>query len=179
MRLPSALSPGSLLAGLDGSAWKKRAFYIFLFGLLAWGAAFSFWSDARDLRMRRSLQSGRFDDLIAVLRECSSLNTKAADSVDSARVEKVSDGELLTTVSNMVGELGMRSNMVSLSSAASRGGRDAVSVTLEGITAEKLATFIQEMERRGIVAFSADVRAVRGKDEVRTLTVYLLLGGAQ
>ena len=123
MRLPSFFSiaplSGSLFdsffSGLDGSSWRKRAFYVFLFTLLAWGAAFSFWSDARDLRMRRSLQSGRFNDLVGVLRECSSLKTASVASAESSAVMMVSDGELLTAVSNIVGDLGMRSNMVSLS----------------------------------------------------------------
>ncbi len=186
MKLPSVFSRislsgslfDSLAGGLDSSSWKKRAFYFFLFALLAWGAAFSFWSDVSDMKMRRSLQKGRFNDLIAVLRESSSLKAAAATSLESSPIERVSDGELLTVISNVVGELGMRSNMVSLSSAAARGGRNAVSITLEGLSAERLATFIQEMDRRGIVTFSADLRAVRSNDDGRTLTAFLLLGDA-
>jgi hypothetical protein len=176
----SALLPGALLdavaGGVDNSSWKKRAFYVFLLGLLAWGAAFSFWSDVSDLRMRRVLQRNRFNDLVSVLREYSALKAASASPGGEA-IEPVSDGELLTVVSNVVSDLGLRSNMVSLSSAAARGGRSAVSITLEGLSSEKLATFLQEMDRRGITTFSADVRAIRGDEEMRTLTVYLLLGG--
>jgi len=38
--------------------------------------------------------------------------------------------------------------------------------------------FLQEMDRRGIETFSADLRAVRENEKQRTLTVFLLLGGA-
>ena len=165
----------SLLDALDNASWKKRALYLFLFSLLAWGAAFSFWSDASALHMRRSLQRARFNDLIAVLREYSA-HKKAMSESDS--VAPPAEGELLTTVSNVVGELGLRSNMVNLSTAASRRGRSAVSITLENLSAEKFAMFLQELDRRGIVTFSADLRTVRASDEKRTLTAFLLLGVA-
>ena len=107
----SALLPGALLdavaGGVDNSSWKKRAFYVFLLGLLAWGAAFSFWSDVSDLRMRRVLQRNRFNDLVSVLREYSALKAASASPGGEA-IEPVSDGELLTVVSNVVSDLGLR-----------------------------------------------------------------------
>ena len=154
----------------------RSSFYLFLLALLAWGAAFSFWSDAQELRLRRSLQKARFADLISVLREYSALKMEGAGA--DVPLEPVAGEELLTVISNIVSDLGLRSNMVSLSTAAARGGRNAVSITLEGLSAENLATFLQEIDRRGIIAFSADLRAIRTDEEKRTLTVFLLLGGA-
>ena len=168
----------TFFGGLDNSSWKKKAFFLFLFALLAWGAAFSFWSDAEELRLRRSLQRARFNDLVTMLREYSALRATSAATGANARLEKVAEGELLTVISNVVSDLGLRSNMVSLSTAAARGGRNAVSITLEGLSAENFAMFLQEMDRRGIAVFSADLRAVRVSEEKRTLTVFLLLGGA-
>lgn len=164
--------------GLDNSSWKKKAFFIFLFALLAWGAAFSFWIDAEELRMRRSLQRARFNELVSVLREYSALKGAIDVTGTGSPLEAVPEGELLSVISDVVSDLGLRSNMVSLSTAAARGGQNAVSITLEGLSAESFAMFLQEMDRRGIVAFSADIRAVRVSDEKRTLTVFLLLGGA-
>ena len=172
--LPSSLF--DLLGGLDDASWKKKSFYLFLLALLAWGAAFSFWSDAQELRLRRSLQKARFADLISVLREYSALKMEGEGA--DVPLEPVAGEELLTVISNIVSDLGLRSNMVSLSTAAARGGRNAVSITLEGLSAENLATFLQEIDRRGIIAFSADLRAIRTDEEKRTLTVFLLLGGA-
>ena len=76
--------------------------------------------------------------------------------------------------------LGLRSNMLSLSSTTGRGGAGAVSVTLEALSSESLARFLQETERRGIHSFSADLRTVRSTSAEgapgRTISAVLLLG---
>jgi len=166
------------LSGAGEGAGRKKAFFLFLFALLAWGAAFSFWMDARDLRSRRMLQRARFNDLVSVLREYSAVRAlQGGTAVSEKALSAPLNEDLLTTVSNVVTTLGLRNNMLSLSSTSARGGQNAVSLTLEGLSAESLARFLQETERRGVFAFSADLRAVRGNEERRTLTVFLLLGG--
>lgn len=175
MKLPSFIpNPFDMLGGLDEASWKKKTFYVFLFALLAWGAAFSFWSDAEDLRLRRTLQRSRYHELVSVLREYSALKSIGGD----APRRQVARGDLLPVVSDVVGSIGLRANMISLSTASVRGGRNGVSISFEGLSAEDLARFLQEMDRRGIETFSADLRAVRVNEKQRTLTVFLLLGGA-
>ena len=180
MKLPSFVSnPFDLLGGLDEASWKKKTFYVFLFALLAWGAAFSFWSDGEELRARRTLHRSRFNELVAVLREYSALKSIGGGAKGGeAALAPVAGGDLLSVVSDVVGSLGLRTNMISLSTASVRGGRNGVSISLEGLSAENLAMFLQEMDRRGIETFSADLRAVRENEKQRTLTVFLLLGGA-
>ena len=162
----------------SGPGAERRALFLLLLGLLAWGGAFSLWSDGRELRARRELQKKRFDDLAAVVGEYRALRQTAG----AERVPVTPDGEedLLTAVSNAVASLGLRSNMLSLSSTSGRGGAGAVSVTLEGLSSDSLARFLQEAERRGIYSFSADIRAVRSTSSEggpgRTLTAVLLLG---
>ncbi len=58
--------------------------------------------------------------------------------------------DLLTAITNAVASLGLRSNMQSLSTTTGRAGGNAVSVTMEGLSSEALAKFLQETERRGI-----------------------------
>ena len=180
MKLSSIFS-GSVFdffGSLDESSWKKKTFFVFLLSLLAWGTAFSFWSDADELRIRRSLQKARFNDLVALLREYSALKSIGSTrQAGDSPLAPVAGEDLLSVVSDVVGSLGLRTNMISLSTAAARGGRNAVSITLEGISTENLAMFLQEMDRRSIETFSADLRAVRVNDKTRTLTVFLLLGG--
>jgi hypothetical protein len=168
------------LSGKDdgGPGAERRALFLLLLGLLAWGGAFSLWSDGRELRARRDLQKKRFDDLASVVGEYRALR----QTTGTERIAVSPDGEedLLTAVSNAVASLGLRSNMLSLSSTTGPGGSGAVSVTLEGLSSDSLARFLQETERRGIYSFSADLRAVRSTTSEgapgRTLTAVLLLG---
>jgi hypothetical protein len=165
--------------GFSDASWKKKTFYVFLLALLAWTAALSFWSDAEELRARRVLQRGRYNDLVSVLREYSALRKlKGGEGSANAPVAAVAGEDLLTVVSNVVSSLGLRENMISLSASAARGGASSVSLTLEGVSGENLARFLQEIDRRSIEAFSADLRAARASDEKRTLTVYLMLGAS-
>ncbi len=160
--------------GDSGQGAERRALLLMLLALIAWGAAFSLWSDGRELRSRRDLQKRRFSDLAATVGEYRALRQSTGPLVP----EKEED--LLTGVSNAVASLGLRSNMLSLSSTSGPGGGSAVSVTLERLSSDSLARFLQETERRGIHSFSADIRAVRGntaeESPARTLTAVLLLG---
>lgn len=163
----------------DGDG-RKKAFFLFLLALLIWGGVFSLWADAKDLRSRRMLQRARFNDLVSILREYAAFKAvQGGGSIQESSLSRPLREDLLTTVSNVVTTLGLRNNMISLSSTTARAGQNAVSLTLEGLSAESLARFLQETERRGVFAYSADLRAVRGGAEGRrTLTVYLLLGGS-
>lgn len=182
MRPSSLPSISSLLGkGGEGPGGERKSLLLILLALLAWGVAFSLWVDVRDLRVRRDLQRNRFIQLTSILGEYVTLRD-ASDRKGEGDVPFGEEGEdLLTAVSNVVASLGLRSNMQSLSSVSGRGGRNAVSVTLEGLSSESLAKFLQETERRGVFSFSAEIRAVRavaqaaGSSE-RTLTAILLLG---
>ena len=173
-----AFMPSLLGKDDSGPGAERRALLLLLLALLAWGAAFSLWSDGRDLRARRELQKKRFDDLAAVTGEYRTLRQAAG----TGRIPLPADVEedLLTAVSNAVASLGLRSNMLSLSSTTGRGGAGAVSVTLEALSSESLARFLQETERRGIHSFSADLRTVRSTSAEgapgRTISAVLLLG---
>ena len=161
----------------------RTTLLLLLLALLAWTAGFSLWRDGGDLRNRRTLAEGRFTDLLAVLREYRSLAGLPSKGGEGTPAVLPADQDLLTAVSTVVSSLGLRSSMVSLSTASGRGGEEGVSITLEGITTENLATFLQEIERRGLTASSADIRAVRGTPSsgsppLRTLSVSLLLGRA-
>ena len=158
----------------------RTALLLLLLALLAWTAGFSLWRDAENLRNRRTLAEGRFTDLLTVLREYRSLAGKSGERKTEVLP---ADQDLLTTVSTVVSSLGLRSSMVSLSTASGRTGEEGASITLEGITTENLATFLQEIERRGLSVSSAEIRAVRGTSSsgsppVRTLSASLLLGRA-
>ncbi len=165
--------------GFSDASWKKKTLSVFLLALLAWTAAFTFWSDAEDLRARRVLQRGRYNDLNSVLREYSALRKlRGSERSPDEPIAAVAGEDLLTVVSNVVSSLGLRENMISLSASAARGGLSTVSLTLEGVSAENLARFLQEIDRRSISAFSADLRAARGSEDIRTLTVFLMLGAS-
>lgn len=162
----------------DGGGAERRALLWAILALMAWGWGLYLWSEGRDLRSRRELQKGRFSELVAVLGEYRTLKGAAGGKEPLRESEKEED--LLTAVSNVVASLGLRSNMQSLSAAAGRVGERAVSVTLEKLSSEDLARFLQEAERRGITASSALIRAVRGAPAdgrgERSLTALLLLG---
>lgn len=154
---------------------------VVLLALIAWGAAFSLWNDAGELRTRRNLAEKRFADLLSVMREYRVLSGVRNNGTLEAPETLPADQDLLTAVSTVVSSLGLRSSMVSLSSASARGGDEGVSISLEGVSTENLATFLQETERKGLSVFSAEIRAVRGTPSsgsppLRTLSASLLLG---
>lgn len=159
---------------------ERKALLWGLLALLAWGVAFSLWSDGRELRSRRELQKRRFSELVAVLGEYRAL--KSAAGGKGAPREGEGEEDLLTAVSNAAASLGLRANMQSLSATAGRGGERALSATLEKLSSEDLARFLQETERRGIMVSSALIRAVRSTPAEggggRSLTAVLLLGRA-
>lgn len=162
----------------DGPGAERRALIFLLLALLTWGAAFSLWSDGSDLRARRELQKKRLASLAAVVGEYRALvKSPGRDPVPS-----LSDLEedLLTGASNVAATLGLRSNLKSISAQSGRGGEETVSATLEGLSSEQLARFIQETERRGIKCGGAEIRAVRnapsGDLPPRSLSVTLILG---
>ena len=180
MKIRSLLSVPS---GVFNSAGFRdhTTLLIVLLALIAWGAAFSLWNDAGGLRTRRNLAERRFNDFLSVMREYKTLSGARGGGSREEREVLPADQDLLTAVSTVVSSLGLRSSMVSLSSASARGGEEGVSISLEGISTENLATFLQETERRGLSVFSAEIRAVRGtasseKPPLRTLNASLLLG---
>lgn len=167
------------LAGKDDGPWAGRRAVIFLLlALLAWGAAFSLWSDCSDLRARRELQKKRFASLTAVIGEYRML--LGASGRDNVPFSGGMEGDLLTGVSNVAASLGLRSNLKGIAAQSGRGSGETVSATLEGLSSEQLARFIQETERRGISCTSAEVRAVRNTPSadlpLRSLSVTLILG---
>jgi len=162
-----------------GPGAERRSLFLALAALLVWGIGFSLWSDANDLRQRRILQKKRFDELTAVLGEYASLRRLSGNGIGDAAAGPEED--LLTAITNAVASLGLRSNMQSLSTTTGRAGGNAVSVTMEGLSSEALAKFLQETERRGIFSFSADIRAIRNMSAAagsppRSLTAVLLMG---
>ncbi|MGI6783585.1 MAG: type II secretion system protein GspM [Aminivibrio sp.] len=166
------------LAGKDdGPGAERRAVLFLLLALLAWGAAFSLWADARDLRARRELQKKRFSSLTSVIGEYRAL---AGTEGRNGSPAGDADGDLLTGVSNVAASLGLRSNLKSIAAQSGRGGGEIVSAALDGLSSEQLAKFIQETERRGIFCSSAEVRAVRNAPSEnlpsRSLAVNLILG---
>ena len=163
----------------SGPGSERRSLFLALAALLVWGIGFSLWSDANDLRQRRNLQKKRFDELTAVLGEYASLRWLSGNGTGDAAAGPEED--LLTAITNAVASLGLRSNMQSLSTTTGRAGGNAVSVTMEGLSSEALAKFLQETERRGIFSFSADIRAIRNTSSAagsppRSLTAVLLMG---
>ncbi len=182
MKIPSFFEGKGSFQNFSGLR-DRTALLLLLLALLAWAAAFSLWRDGDALRARRSLAAGRFNDLLAVLREYRSLAGEPKKGGEGTREVLPADQDLLTAVSTVVSSLGLRSSMVSLSTASGRGGEEGASISLEGITTENLATFLQEIERRGLAVFSAEIRAVRGTPSsgstpLRTLSASLLLGRA-
>ena len=177
MKLPGLSSLFSRDESGPGS--ERRSLFLALAALLVWGIGFSLWSDANDLRQRRNLQKKRFDELTAVLGEYASLRRLSGNGIGDAAAGPEED--LLTAITNAVASLGLRSNMQSLSTTTGRAGGNAVSVTMEGLSSESLAKFLQETERRGIFSFSADIRAIRNTSSAagsppRSLTAVLLMG---
>ncbi|GAB1427395.1 hypothetical protein MASR2M17_08210 [Aminivibrio sp.] len=110
----------------------RTTLLLLLLALLAWTAGFSLWRDGGDLRNRRTLAEGRFTDLLAVLREYRSLAGLPSKGGEGTPAVLPADQDLLTAVSTVVSSLGLRSSMVSLSTASGRGGEDGVSITLGG-----------------------------------------------
>jgi len=164
----------------SGPGSERRSLFLALAALLVWGIGFSLWSDANDLRQRRNLQKKRFDELTAVLGEYTSLRRLSGNGTGDAAAAGPEE-DLLTAITNAVASLGLRSNMQSLSTTTGRAGGNAVSVTMEGLSSEALAKFLQETERRGIFSFSADIRAIRNTSSAagsppRSLTAVLLMG---
>ena len=182
--LPKGRIPG--MSSLEGRG-RTLPILLLLLALLSWGAGFSLRGEALAARAGRELRRARFHELVSVLREYSALRGTSPAGSTSGEAGKrgtlPAEGDLLASVSNVVAAMGLRSNMLSLSSTTGKGGRNAVSITLEGLSSDSLATFVQETEQRGMYAFSAEIRAVRGLDagsggqgKPRTLTAVLLLG---
>ena len=162
-----------------GPGAERRSLFLALAAVLVWGIGFSLWSEGHDLRQRRSLQKKRFDELTAVLGEYAAISGLPGNGARDAAEGPEED--LLTAITNAVASLGLRSNMQSLSTTTGRAGGNAVSVTMEGLSSEALAKFLQETERRGIFSFSADIRAIRNTSTTagsppRSLIAVLLLG---
>ncbi len=130
-------------------------------GLLAWIVVFSVWSGLSGLESSSLVQQQRLEDLLKVVRQYKSLPGRAEKTV-------VVDDPIVI-VSSLVGTMGLKDNLVQISSLSK-----GLSVQLNRMYMEKAMDFIGELEKRGLVVDSAEIRAVPD-GEKRLLSLALIV----
>lgn len=140
-----ALVPGAALLG----------------AVLAWTAAFALWSGISGLESSAKVQEGRLRELLKVVRQYKSLPNREEKAVSAE--------DPMVTVSSLVGTMGLRDNLVQISSLSK-----GLSVQLARMYMEKTLDFIGELEKRGLNVDSAEIRAMPDGDK-RLLSLTLMV----